>query len=39
VPSFFLDGYSLFSGAMPAQTMAEALRRGRGILQTQQAAG
>lgn len=33
VPSFFLDGYSLFSGAQPPHLMAEALRRGRGILQ------
>ena len=32
VPSFFLDGYSLFSGAMPAETIADALRRGRDIL-------
>lgn len=32
VPSFFLDGYSLFSGAMPADTIAAALRRGREIL-------
>ena len=32
VPSFFLDGYGLFSGAMPAETMAEALRKGRQIL-------
>jgi predicted DsbA family dithiol-disulfide isomerase len=32
VPSFFLDGYSLFSGAMPAETMVEALRRGQQIL-------
>ena len=32
VPSFFLDGYSLFSGAMPAETIADALRRGRAIL-------
>ncbi len=32
VPSFFLDGYSLFSGAMPAETIATALRRGRSIL-------
>jgi len=32
VPSFFLDGYSLFSGAMPAETMADALRRAREIL-------
>jgi predicted DsbA family dithiol-disulfide isomerase len=38
VPSFFLDGYSLFSGAMPAETIAEALRRGREVLRTQQAA-
>ncbi|HEX4369475.1 MAG TPA: DsbA family oxidoreductase [Rhodopila sp.] len=36
VPSFFLDGYSLFSGAMPAETIATALRRGHGILQKQQ---
>jgi len=32
VPSFFLDGYGLFSGAVPAPEMAEALRRGRQIL-------
>ena len=32
VPAFFLDGYSLFSGAMPAETMAEALRKGQHIL-------
>jgi predicted DsbA family dithiol-disulfide isomerase len=32
VPSFFLDGYGLFSGAMPAETMAEALRKGNEIL-------
>jgi predicted DsbA family dithiol-disulfide isomerase len=32
VPSFFLDGYSLFSGAYPADTMAEALRKARTIL-------
>jgi predicted DsbA family dithiol-disulfide isomerase len=32
VPTFFLDGYSLFSGAMPAETMAEALRKGHQIL-------
>jgi predicted DsbA family dithiol-disulfide isomerase len=32
VPSFFLDGYGLFSGAMPAETMAEAFRKGHGIL-------
>lgn len=35
VPSFFLDGYGLFSGAMPAETMAAALRRGREVLQKQ----
>jgi predicted DsbA family dithiol-disulfide isomerase len=38
VPSFFLDGYSLFSGAMPADTIANALRRGREILLQQQSA-
>ena len=32
VPSFFLDGYGLVSGAVPAEQMAEALRRGREIL-------
>ena len=32
VPSFFLDGYSLYSGAMPAETMAEALRMGHQVL-------
>jgi len=32
VPSFFLDGYGLYSGAMPAETMAEALRKGNQIL-------
>jgi predicted DsbA family dithiol-disulfide isomerase len=32
VPSFFLDGYGLYSGAMPAETMAEALRKGHHIL-------
>ena len=36
VPSFFLDGYELFSGAMPAETIAEALRRGRDVLQQRQ---
>jgi predicted DsbA family dithiol-disulfide isomerase len=39
VPSFFLDGYSLFSGAMPAETIANALRRGREVLRTQQTEG
>ena len=32
VPSFFLDGYGLYSGAMPAETMAEALRKSQQIL-------
>ncbi len=32
VPSFFLDGYGLYSGAMPADTMVEALRKGHQIL-------
>jgi predicted DsbA family dithiol-disulfide isomerase len=32
VPSFFLDGYGLYSGAMPAETMAKALRNGNEIL-------
>ena len=32
VPSFFLDGYGLFSGAYPAETMADALRKGRTII-------
>jgi len=32
VPSFFLDGYGLYSGAVPAETMAEALRKGHDIL-------
>jgi predicted DsbA family dithiol-disulfide isomerase len=32
VPSFFLDGYGLFSGAMPAETITTALRRGRSVL-------
>jgi predicted DsbA family dithiol-disulfide isomerase len=38
VPSFFLDGYSLFSGAMPAENIAEALRRGTAVLRNRQAA-
>jgi predicted DsbA family dithiol-disulfide isomerase len=33
VPSFFLDGYGLYSGARSAETMAEALRSGNRILQ------
>ena len=32
VPSFFLDGYSVFSGAMPAEQMADAFRRGNKVL-------
>jgi predicted DsbA family dithiol-disulfide isomerase len=36
VPSFFLDGYSLFSGAMPADSIADGLRRGRDILRRRQ---
>ncbi len=32
VPSFFLDGYSLYSGAVPAETMAETLRKGHDVL-------
>lgn len=39
VPSFFLDGYGLFSGAVPPAQMAEAFRRGRAILRERQAAG
>jgi predicted DsbA family dithiol-disulfide isomerase len=38
VPSFFLDGYGLFSGAMPAETMAEALRKGQAVLRQRAAA-
>jgi predicted DsbA family dithiol-disulfide isomerase len=37
VPSFFLDGYSLFSGALPAEAIVSALRRGREILRSQDA--
>jgi len=32
VPSFFLDGYGLYTGAVPAETMAEALGKGHRIL-------
>lgn len=32
VPSFFLDGYGLYSGAVPAEQMADTLRKGRQIL-------
>ena len=39
VPSFFLDGYGLFSGAMPAESVAMALRRGRDILVKRAAEG
>ena len=38
VPSFFLDGYGLFSGAMPADTIADALRKGHAILRQRAAA-
>ena len=38
VPSFFLDGYGLFSGALPAAQMAEALRRGHDVLHQRAAA-
>ena len=38
VPSFFLDGYGLFSGAMPADAMADALRKGQAILRQRAAA-
>jgi predicted DsbA family dithiol-disulfide isomerase len=37
VPSFLLDGYGLFSGAVPAREMAEILRRGYHILVNQAA--
>ncbi len=32
VPSFFLDGYFLFSGAVPAEQMEAVFRQARGIL-------
>jgi predicted DsbA family dithiol-disulfide isomerase len=32
VPSFFLDGYGLFSGAMQAEAMANAFRQGNKVL-------
>jgi predicted DsbA family dithiol-disulfide isomerase len=38
VPSFFLDGYGLFSGAMPAETMANAFRQGNKVLRERAAA-
>jgi predicted DsbA family dithiol-disulfide isomerase len=39
VPTFFLDGYGLFSGALPASDMAEAFRRGHHILANQAVGG
>lgn len=38
VPSFFLDGYGLFSGAMPHEQMANAFRQGNKILRERSAA-
>jgi predicted DsbA family dithiol-disulfide isomerase len=38
VPSFFLDGYGLFSGAMPADAMANAFRQGNKVLRERAAA-
>ena len=38
VPSFFLNGYALFSGALPAETIAEGLRRAVVFLRDKQAA-
>jgi predicted DsbA family dithiol-disulfide isomerase len=38
VPSFFLDGYGLFSGAMPAADMAKAFRQGNKVLRERAAA-
>jgi predicted DsbA family dithiol-disulfide isomerase len=38
VPAFFLDGYGLFSGALPAEQMAEAFRRANAILRQRAAA-
>jgi predicted DsbA family dithiol-disulfide isomerase len=37
VPSFFLDGHGLFSGAMPPAQMADAFRRGRRMLEQREA--
>ncbi len=37
VPSFFLDGYFLFSGALPADQMAGALRQAHDVLERQAA--
>jgi len=38
VPSFFLDGYTLFSGAIPAEAMADAFRKANAILRQRAAA-
>ncbi len=38
VPSFFLEGHSLFSGAMPAEQMAQAFRHAHKVLSERQAA-
>lgn len=38
VPSFFLEGYSLFSGAMPADEMARAFRHAYQVLSERRAA-
>jgi predicted DsbA family dithiol-disulfide isomerase len=38
VPSFFLDGYGLFSGAQPADAMANAFRQGNKALRERAAA-
>ena len=35
VPSFFLDGYTVFSGAMPAEHMVQAFRHGQQTLREQ----
>ena len=37
VPSFFLEGHSLFSGAMPAEQMAQAFRHAHKVLSERQA--
>ena len=37
VPSFFLDGYTVFSGAMPAESMVQAFRHGQQVLREQAA--
>ncbi|MBV9252196.1 MAG: DsbA family oxidoreductase [Acetobacteraceae bacterium] len=38
VPAFFLDGYGLWSGALPAETMVQALRKGCEVLNQSTAA-